>query len=53
MWDTDQWSMREVAVLCHTGEILWLCCLTGAVSYILAATAYQWRATAELKRALV
>ena len=52
MWDTGYWYLREVAVLSHTGQILWLCCLTGTVCYILAATVHQWRATVESRRAL-
>ena len=47
------WFLREVAMLAHAGQILWLCGLTGTMFYSLAATAHLWNVTYELRRAIV
>ena len=47
------WYFKEVAMVAHAGQILWLAVLTGTMFYFLAATAHLWNVTYELKRTRV
>ena len=44
------WSFKEVSLVAHAGQILWLAVLTGTVFYFLGATAHLWHAIYELRR---
>ena len=47
------WSFKEVAIVAHAGQILWLAVLTGTMFYFLAVSAHLWNVTYELRRAIV
>ena len=44
------WSFKEVAIVAHAGQILWLAVLTGTMFYFLAVSAHLWNVTYELRR---
>ena len=47
------WSFKEVSLVAHAGQILWLAVLTGTVFYFLGATAQLWHVIYELRRTRV
>ena len=47
------WSFKEVAIVAHAGQILWLAVLTGTMFYFLAVSAHLWNVTYELRRTRV
>ena len=44
------WTFKEVSLVAHAGQILWLTALTGTVFHFLGTTAHLWHAVYELRR---
>ena len=47
------WTYKEVSLVAHLSQVLWLTALTGISTYFLGANAHLWRAVENLKRARV
>ena len=45
------WTFKEVSLVSHLSQILWLCALTGMSTYFIGAQALLWRAVENLRRA--
>ena len=44
------WTYKEVSLVAHVGQVLWLAVLTGMAFHFLGATAHLWHAVYELRR---
>ena len=45
------WTYKEVSLVAHLSQVLWLTALTGISTYFLGANAAVWRAVENLRRA--
>ena len=45
------WTYKEVSLVAHLSQVLWLCALTGISTYFIGAQALLWRAVENLRRA--
>ena len=45
------WTYKEVSLVAHLSQVLWLTALTGISTYFLGANAHLWRAVENLRRA--
>ena len=45
------WTFKEVSLVAHLSQVLWLCALTGISTYFIGAQALLWRAVENLRRA--
>ena len=45
------WTYKEVSLVAHVGQVLWLAVLTGMSFHFLGATAHLWHAVYDLRRA--
>ena len=45
------WTYKEVSLVAHLSQVLWLCALTGISTYFIGANAHLWRAVENLRRA--
>ena len=44
------WTYKEVSLVAHVGQVMWLAVLTGMAFHFLGATAHLWHAVYELRR---
>ena len=45
------WTYKEVSLVAHVGQVMWLTVLTGMSFHFLGATAHLWHAVYDLRRA--
>ena len=45
------WTYKEVSLVAHVSQVMWLTVLTGISAYFLGANAHLWRAVDNLRRA--
>ena len=45
------WTYKEVSLVAHLSQVMWLTALTGISTYFLGANAHLWRAVENLRRA--
>ena len=45
------WTYKEVSLVAHLSQVMWLMALTGISTYFLGANAHLWRAVENLRRA--
>ena len=45
------WTYKEVSLVAHMGQVMWLTVLTGMSFHFLGATAHLWHAVYDLRRA--
>ena len=45
------WTYKEVSLVAHVSQVMWLMVLTGISAYFLGANAHLWRAVDNLRRA--
>ena len=45
------WTYKEVSLVAHVGQVMWLAVLTGMSFHFLGATAHLWHAVYNLRRA--
>ena len=45
------WTYKEVSLVAHVGQVMWLTVLTGISFHFLGATAHLWHAIYDLRRA--